>query len=60
MTCMAEVPLGRENAEADKPHEARCTGTCGSKEACEWMLKNAHRFKLRTVGGCVLQSEKRP
>jgi hypothetical protein len=53
MICMREIPLGTENAEADKQRGARCIGMCGSKEACEWVLTNAHKHKLRTVGGCV-------
>lgn len=50
MTCMLEVPLGTENAEAEKKENARCTGVCGTKEACEWVVKNASKHKLRTTG----------
>jgi hypothetical protein len=61
MMCLRQAPLGTENAEAEKQHNARCTGVCGSKEACEFVLKSPtkDKFNLRTVGGCVEREKQR-
>jgi hypothetical protein len=50
MVCMSEVPLGTENAEADKKENARCTDVCGgTRENCETFAKIASNHRLRAT-----------
>jgi hypothetical protein len=51
--CMQDVPRGQENAEPDKPQDARCVAVCGdTRAACEFAFENAKKFGMRTDGQC--------